>query len=254
MARIIGIAAAKPTRFHTYLVEGRDSRTTADGGEGWGLAAASDIGWRVSKDGDTAPRDLAFLQTVARMKSKILVGHIRRGSIGLDLAAPVQPLQLGEWVFVHDGRPRDAVYGSSNDPPRTARGVRNGPTSEALFASILTFLDQWGVCDWGPHSVVDRAVAAAVAAVTVREGLSSLNFLLSNGVLLYAFRYGCPLYQLKRNPMIGMPRHVVFASEPLTNEPWAPVPDGTLVRAISRAEDPICVAAFTPHPAGGWVH
>jgi hypothetical protein len=53
---------------------------------------------------------------------------------------------------------------------------------------------------------------------------------------------------------VGMPRHVAFASERLTSEPWAAIPDGTLIRAINRAAPPIRLAACPVLPDRVWVH
>ena len=161
---------------------------------------------------------------------------------------------MGDWLFVHDGRSRRGRW-DTEDHPDIHPG-RNGidGSSDFLFAHVLTALERRGVLMGGPHNDVDCAVADAVDDLAARGGSHSLNFVLSNREVVYAFRLGRPLYQLARNPIIGMARHVAFASEPLTDEPWTPIPDGTLVRAVDRAEPPIRITVCPHVPARGWVH
>jgi predicted glutamine amidotransferase len=94
--------------------------------------------------------------------------------------------------------------------------------------------------------------------VLARPSFGAINFLLSDGDVLYAHRHGRTLFLLERQPHdevrthresietgaeIVTPwtprRHAIFiASEHITDEPWQTVPEGSLIR-MDRTPEPV---------------
>jgi len=243
VARVLGVVATKATHYDAYLVRSQHDLGAGWESHRWGIATASDDGWSMQRSVQTGVHGTPLYGAPSYAKSKILLAHLRLVPATSECVTQPQPLRFGGWAFVHDGRPRDA-HARPGDEPET----------DVIFATLLHSLSERGVLEGDPIGLADRAISDAVIALSSRAGTGSLNFLLSNGSLLYAFRFGRPLYQLIRNPIIGMPRHVAFASEPLTRDPWSPIPDGTLIRAINRSEPPLRIAECRTSPSGGWVH
>lgn len=124
------------------------------------------------------------------------------------------PSRRGRWAFVHAGVIDDAAY-LRRRTPAEKQGGASGSMSELLFGFLLARMDE--------ASDPDRALALAVGELADRA-VGTCSFLLSDSETLYAYRLGGPLLFLER------PGVHLFASEPVTKEPWAPLDDGTLAR------------------------
>jgi hypothetical protein len=156
------------------------------------------------------------------------------------------PLSRDGWVFSHGGGApfaRDALRRGIS--AKRLRDVRGANQSELLFAYLLTRLDEAGVTRSGSESVVDAVLRDATAAL-IADRVGALDFVLSNGALLYAHRFGPPLYLVRQR----QPPAILIASEPLTDEPWVALDEGALVRC-QTGEDTVVVAlrGVEPVPA-----
>jgi predicted glutamine amidotransferase len=128
--------------------------------------------------------------------------------------------------------------------------------SEVLFAWLLTTLDAAGVTSETASPTTDRALFMAARTARERPGFGAFNFLLSDGSTTYAHRFGRTMFLLDRRPNDAIRarrtsrdgttyetpwsdrRTAVFiASEHVTDEPWAQIDEGMLLR-IERSPVP----------------
>jgi glutamine amidotransferase len=126
------------------------------------------------------------------------------------------PFVHGAWSFSLNG----IVYGFTEgvgDELRAAltlerrRAIVGDADTEVLFALVLQHLDE----GMAPEDALERVVVDVLAITTGR-----LNLLLTDGTTLYATRQGNSLFRLGS----------CFASEPLDEQPWREVLDGSVSR------------------------
>lgn len=243
MCRLLGIAAASPYEFGLVLREAPHSMAmlSREHRDGWGVATHEGVrgyGWTVHKSVRTAEEDPDFAAEARQARGRVLVAHVRQKTVGPRDLQNTHPFVAGDWVFAHNGTVKDLdfVEGHTSSERRVTR--RDATDSERFFGYLLTELDARGTNSAETDDVVRRAVYTA----TDRCEFGSLNFLLSNGTSLYAGRFGRPLYLLERTPVGHVvergdgavpitARHcVAVASEPLTDESWTEIAQGTLLR------------------------
>ncbi len=223
MCRLLGIAAERATDFRRCLVDAPRSLATLsrEHPDGWGVAVwTMSLGWRVKRSVRCAGEDDEFDRAVRFARGRTLVAHVRRRTVGETSLANTHPFVSGKWTFAHNGT-IDALerFRGALSPARTS-AVRGETDSELLFAHLLDHVE--GVGAKATRAAVDAAVLRAVSSL---ESYGSTTFLLSDGVVIYGWRSGRSLSSLVRNGSA-----VLFASEPITDEPWQDVPEHTLVR------------------------
>lgn len=111
--------------------------------------------------------------------------------------------------------------------------------SELLFAYLLSRLDAEGCADAGTMERTDTVLTQVTAELCAVGDIGSLNFVLSNGEVLYAHRFGRPLLLLERAAEAGRSAMVLVASEAVTAEPWTELADGALLRCEPRGRSPL---------------
>lgn len=247
MCRLLGIASSESTEFRMILRESPRSIATLsqEHSDGWGLAIhdAAAKTWRVHKGVERASDDAAFHAHAVGSRGELLIAHIRKRTVGETSLANTHPFERGPWVFAHNGTIASLGWVRSRTSPARAAEVLGQTDSELFFAYLLTVLDA------APPGERDRALAAAVRDARNEPGFGSFNFLLSDGAVLYAHRFGRTLFLLERGPhdavrrqrsseagaIVETPwsqrRHALFvASERMTDEPWEEVGERSLLR------------------------
>lgn len=265
MCRLLGIVASEPTEFRIVLREVPRSLAalSAEHPDGWGLAIydgarTADGGWSIARGTACARIDDAFHKSAHGSVGEVLVSHVRQKTVGPTALENTHPFAADGWVFAHNGTIKDLDFVRARTSEARADAVRGTTDSERFFAWVLSELDAAGVTQAGEDALthVDRVVQSIVAEGRGREGFGAFNFLLSNGRVTYAHRFGRSLNVLRRGPhdevrrertsddgvTVVTPwsqrRHAVFiASERMTDEPWEELPDGSLVR-IDRLPRP----------------
>jgi predicted glutamine amidotransferase len=253
MCRLLGIASSEPTDFKLVLREAPRSLAalSREHRDGWGIAVFDENAgsWHIEKGVACAGED-------ERFHGDVLVSHVRQKTVGETSLANAHPFERGPWVFAHNGTINDVKWLHAQTSLERRAEVRGETDSELLFAWLLTRLDMARVANGPASSATDHALGDAVRTARARPGLGAYNFLLSNGVTLYAHRFGRTMHLLERGPgdrvrerrrsrdgtVIETPwspgRSAVFvASEQMTDEPWQCIEDGMLLR-IDRTPVP----------------
>ena len=235
MCRLLGIVARSPQGFQRCLSEAPRSLAVLghEHGDGWGIAVHDgELDWTLTKGSSSAGSDPAFGVATANAAGALLVAHVRRRTVGDVSIDNTHPFRRGRWVFAHNGTiDRMAELRAA---VASADAMRAGHTdSELLFAFLMAQLAaRPGAL--GSRFVTDMVLARAVEDLARMPSLGSANFVLSDGVVLYAYRHGRPLYLLERHSH-GRLDAILVASEPATaDEAWTPVPEGALLALWRR--------------------
>lgn len=256
MCRLLGIVSSEPTEFRIVLKEAPRSLATLSHQhqDGWGIAIYSDgADWAIHKGVDRAGDDPRFHSVAIGSRGRTLVAHIRKKTVGPTSLENTHPFARGQWIFAHNGTLNDLTYLRSGISPERAAEIVGQTDSELLFAFLLTELDRRGLTATAANEATDRAIGDVVKRIASLPDIGAFNFLLSNGTVCYAHRFGRTLFVLERGPhdevrerrasettgavvetQWSQRRHAVFvASEHLTDEPWVELEEGTLIRMES---------------------
>jgi glutamine phosphoribosylpyrophosphate amidotransferase len=145
------------------------------------------------------------------MEGRIFNAHVRRATMGGLSEENTHPFCLGSYSFSHNGTVIEY-------PRLMERGVRD-PIGDTDSEQVFNFL--MGDFDDGDPVA---SLRAGIARVVERTPFDGLNFLFSDGELLFAYRLGrFELHWLAR------PGQLLVASEKLTAEAWHTVQQDVLL-------------------------
>lgn len=268
MCRLLGIVSSEPTDFRLVLREAPRSLAALSEKhpDGWGLAVYGDDptappSWSLRKGTLCALKDDDFHKTAAEMRGVLLLSHVRQKTVGPTSLENTHPFASDGWLFAHNGTITDVEFVKSKISPARAERIEGDTDSERFFAWILTTLDRAGLTSERVHDAsLDGVIKEIVSEARGREAFGAFNFLLSNGRVTFAHRFGRTLFVLRRGPhdqvrrertgddgvTIVTPwsqrRHaIIVASERMTDEPWEELPEGSLLR-IDRKPTPRMMA------------
>ncbi len=249
MCRMLGVVSAFPRAFALLLEQAPRSLAllSQKHPDGWGIALGQpEAPWSIHRSLRCASDDSVFHELASSGHGNIIVVHVRQKTRGEIKLENTHPFQAGSWIFTHNGTIEDTDYLSAHTSAARRGAIRGDTDSERLFAFLLTRLDEASEAGANNRYEKDRLLRAATRDIERIPGFGTASFLLSDGIALYAHRWGAPLFLLERsgqeelrcsecarNPCIAV------TTEPLTNESWVPLRDGDLVR-LSKASTPTC--------------
>lgn len=225
MCDLFGMSCAKPDRATRSLPRFAE-RYSALNPDGWGIAYYEGGKARVIRRPRMARGDPQFERTVEKARSEILVAHLRLGNVGGVCEQNCHPFCIHsmdtDFVFAHNG---------------TVRGIphpRDGTDSEAVFRELLREIETYTSLD--QFRGIYPAILHGIKTVLKNYGSSvTLNFLLSDGSLLYAFNHypDKPIFLLRREKDQG--GAILISTQKLTYEKWVEIrPDSLLVLSKGR--------------------
>jgi predicted glutamine amidotransferase len=222
--------------------------------DGWGLLFHDGRDVRLYKEPEPAGDSpwLAFIQQ-RRLPSRLVMSHIRHATQGGISLAKTQPFvrELGgrTHVFAHNGR-LDGIERRHAGECRRFRPVGDTDSEFALCILLERLSPSWA--NGEVPSVDDRVAVFAQFAADMRD-LGPANFLYSDGDVLFVHGHR----RLQRDGTIAPPglwllsrrcgldtdalsqagilidadpqAVVLFASVPLTDEPWYPLNEGQII-------------------------
>jgi predicted glutamine amidotransferase len=205
MCRLLGIVANIEVDFR-FSLSGEASKNlrtqSEDNPDGWGIAIFSETGQAtITKSPLKASGNELFDQTASSGVGRILVAHVRKASSGSNRLENTHPFEMDSWVFAHNGTIRNKEKIEKYIAPLFKDKIKGDTDSERYFGLILSQFVRDGI---RPDSEKDTLVTSLSSAIkTVRDeiGGNGLNFLLSNGRFLFAFKNGRQLYLLRRDPV-----------------------------------------------------
>lgn len=265
MCRLYGFRANEPTKVECSLVHAQNalllqSRSDMMGREhadGWGLASYRNGEVTIERRDSAAFEGIHFSSAAERIHATTVLAHVRRATVGAASPFNTHPFRYGRWTFAHNGtvssfdRLREGMVGQTNS---RLQKLRRGTTdSEQTFLWILTRMERAGldlerdeIETTDLASVLGRAIRdldAWTFEVGARKA-AKLNFILTNGRVMIASRWNHTLHWVERVGLhdceiCGIPhiehdtereyRALVIASEPITDEPWQELDNGSLL-------------------------
>jgi glutamine amidotransferase len=237
MFRLLGIVADRPTTLRDCL--GDAPRSLAwlfdEHPDGCGVALCSaEESWHLRKSAGRPRLDRRLSEVASSEAAEILLAHIRQRTVGRVCLANTHPFRHDRWVFAHTGTIEDLDFLQRRTSARRARQVGGDTDSERLFAYLLSCLDAGQATGIHPTEHADTAIGFAVREMREHTPAGQYTFLLSDGISLYVYRRGVPLFLLQRRVGQGASPSsssvVVVASEPISDEAWQPVEELALLR------------------------
>ena len=183
---------------------------------------------------------------VKRVASNIILSHVREASVGDKKHENAHPFKYKNWIFIQNGR-TDRENSNIKLESKYKKCIKGTTDSELYFLLIMQNYEK----------TKNMAKSIQNTLEVVKQRATGLNFLLSNGKKLYAYRnYNktgkrFTLYYLirdlksakkpiehvskKTNQMLQSSdlhtgRTVLFCSEPLTDEKWTRIHRGELIK------------------------
>lgn len=255
MCRLYGFQATEPTRLECSLVRAQNAlmaqsvkdREGLTHGHGWGVAEHADGLPFVEKQAWAAYHGEHFKKTAARLYSRMAIAHVRRATVGPPGLENTHPFVHGVWLFAHNGtvpnfeQVRGALLPELDELHRNEIG--GATDSEHVFRYLLTL---WQSHPERPLIDILRDGVEQVLAWGEEidpEANISLNLLWTNGQQFVGSRLNRTLWYLEREGIVRCEicgrshvhhdpkqpyRAVEVASEPITDEDWRQVPNGTV--------------------------
>lgn len=204
MCRLLGIIANREVDFKFSLFGDaqRNLRKQSElNPDGWGVAVFSEKGKViVHKALEKASGDQLFEKIAFSYIGKIMIAHVRKASSGSNKMENTHPFRIHEWVFAHNGTIYDQKKLETYIEPSVSTKIKGDTDSERYFALILSQFARDGIrSNWEVTNLLE-SLTSSIQMVRDRIGGSGLNFLLSNGRDLFAYRNGRDLYYLIRDP------------------------------------------------------
>ena len=260
MCELFAMSSAVPAAV-TYSLEqfAKHGGLTAGNKDGWGICYYEEEDIRLIKEPEPASSS-PWVRFIAgqQLASDCVIAHVRLASHGkphLENTHPFERELAGRrHVFAHNGTLRDV---QDSFPLRGQRFRPIGETdSEHAFCLLLERLHDLWYGAARPPALSDRQRVIAGFAADMRR-LGQINFLYSDGDCLWVhshkrryqenggFSEARPpgLHLLHRTREAGgetlecaglrvssdRPGMVLFASVPLNDDAWQPIPEGTLI-------------------------
>ncbi len=251
MCRLFGLIANKPVdirySFYEAPIESFEAQSWGNP-DGWGVAWLEEGGWGIFKEPIPLYESRKARPLIERIvRGRIVVSHVRLASMGELKLENTHPWIYKGWVFAHNGSiDRGKLLALLEEEYRA--DLVGDTDSEVFFHLIIQ-----------EYSYTRDPVKAIINAVNMivdnRIGFSSLNFIASDGLRLYALRYASrnldyyTLYyivrprgeielnklsketrQLIQTKLSRREKAVVVASEKMSDEPyWALIPNKHLL-------------------------
>ena len=254
MCRLYGFRSNRPTRPECALVRAQNALMTQsardhDGqvnGDGWGIAAYQDGEPTVVRRTRAAFSDAEFPRLAERIRARTIVAHVRAASVGRITLANTHPFVAGRWALAHNGTlPGFAALRPeilAEIAPEHRAAIAGETDSEHVFRLLLTRID--AAPERPLRELIAETARALVNRCRARDSAAriGLNLILTDGARMVGTRLGRTLYHLRRDRLLDCAtcglshadtatgdgyRAAVVASEPLTDEPWQEVPQGS---------------------------
>jgi glutamine amidotransferase len=208
--------------------------------DGWGLGWYESGAPRVVRSLTPAHGDGEFEKLSHFVSAQTVVAHVRKASVGRVAEENTHPFQRGSWLFCHNGTlPEWEQTGPLLEAliaPALREKLRGETDSERCFSLFLTRLLRRCEPDEADLESAASALRETVAAVRELAPDASTTFLITDGRLMLACRFGRTLYLSSPAPDAqGRCDYVAFASENPGDPPpggkreWRLLPEGSLV-------------------------
>lgn len=226
MCRIFAVRAASPISVRPAF-DGL-KKLAAEHKDGWGVATFPQTGKWI-ETGTLSAESCARFNQLGDLTTQAMLVHIRLASVGTVHERNTHPFSAGPWVFMHNGTLKNFDRARARFEAEIAPAIRaelKGETdSERCFALFRTYL--------GDRTSSEDVATALSQVFRTAERIcdddqpgkrSAMNFLVSDGVRVFATRRDRSLFTLSRPDLAA-----IASAELLPDQAWREVPDDMLV-------------------------
>jgi len=199
--------------------------------DGWGLAAFDEAVPELHNCAHPAFACRCFRDYTRKLKTRTLVAHIRKASVGAVRKVNSHPFYARNLAFAHNGNVRNyrEVRGQieARIAPRILSELRGHTDSERCFGMMLSLLPR-------RREPTPDEVARALAKVTRfltelthrprQRKPTALNFVVTNGEWMVATRHGRTLFRASHPGT-----HYVASERLWKGDEWVEVPEDDVV-------------------------
>lgn len=197
---------------------------------GFGMGWYEDASVKMVKLPLPVEREEEFWQIGETIHSNIIIFHIRERTVGEEKEYNTHPFSYKNFMFAHIGTINNWKELENKLADEWRERIKGETDSERYFMLIMQYWDA---------NEPERGISRAVKEVKEISSYSSLNFLLTDGKKLYAYRSGeLPLFYLKTVPEDDIcctsvssnlairsrglkgRKAVIIAAEKLSHESW----------------------------------
>lgn len=226
MCRIFAVRASTPISVRPAFDGLR--KLAAEHKDGWGVATFPESGTWI-ETGTLSAENCSRFDKLGDLTTQAMLVHIRLASVGTVHERNTHPFSAGKWVFMHNGTlknfDRARARFESEIAPAFRAELRGETDSERCFALFRTYLeDRTGTED--VITALSRVfrTAEAICDDHLEGKRSAMNFLVSDGIRVFATRRDRSLFTLSRPDLAA-----IASAELLPNEAWHEVANDTLV-------------------------
>ena len=226
MCRIFAVRASAPISVRPAFDGLR--KLAAEHKDGWGVAAFPESGPWV-ETGVMSAESCSRFDALGDLTTQAMLVHIRLASVGTVHERNNHPFSAGKWVFMHNGTLKQfdkaRARFEAEIAPQFRMELRGETDSERCFALFRTYLED--------RTSSDDVVTALTRVFRTAEKIcddetpgkrSAMNFLVSDGLRVFATRRDRSLFTLSRPDLAA-----IASAELLPDQRWSEVPDDTFV-------------------------
>lgn len=211
---------------------------------GWGMGYFTDEAPMVVKEPIKATDSFALPGAIRRAEPGFVMAHVRNPTSGDRSVLNTHPFQKDGWLFSHNGTLGNHHALKARLLERYSDTLQGDTDSEVMFHYLLQRIEQAGHAETG--------ILAAIRDMSrdPGEGTSSLNFALTDGTVLFAFRkaflndekYPMNFADLASLDLVGGKEMIrdrgsstatVISSEPFTPGKWSALEMGEMLIATA---------------------
>ena len=204
---------------------------------GWGIGYFENGNAIIEKAPEKAKKSQTFLSVIEKAKSSVVIAHVRYATKGDSCVENCHPFKgklfNRDWIFAHNGTIMNIAHHIRS---------KGETDSEQVFHLLLDLVESYqrtGTTH-GTFSGIQNGIKNAFDICGMDN---TLNFLMSDGTILYAFNHykDKPMFYLKREKPYGSA--FLISTQKLSSESWKRIrPDSLLMVCngeVLELSDPI---------------
>lgn len=251
MCRLFGVIANKEVDidFSFNFAKKPFKELSLSNPDGWGVGYYINGKEEVFKQGlnDVGNLDNYNFSIVKNIRSKIIISHVRNATHGNKSRINAHPFSFKNWIFAHNGSINNKEFLLEHLEEKYRSEIKGETDSEVYFLLLIQEIEKF------KNTI--NGIKSALEIIYKGKDYTGLNFILSDGNTLYAYRDAFSnksyysLYFLKRDHTKSEPfeylsektkqmlisksllgeKTVLVCSEKLTEEKWEEIPLKTLL-------------------------
>lgn len=242
MCRLFALVDGTSSKFADLMVPFRT--LSSEHAHGWGMAWYDQGSLRLERSPLKASDDPRFPEAASLASGHIILSHIRKVTRGTKTVENTHPFAFDCWAFGHNGTIEGYARMLDHMPQEYRSRLKGRTDSEMLFQWLLWHIDSKG----GAVEGIRDGIASVRPLFA--KGTTALNFTMSDGERLYAYRESFTKHSAYDLRYLAGDDGLMVCSEPLGPGDWETINNGELLVA-SDSGSAEKVVLFDPASVAG---